>query len=262
MDVKSAGYQGHTVFKLLDELITYYDWWSFSIMSFMTSGTKSVINIDTYVYSSIQGTLQSIKLVLQDGQINDAYALIRKYQDAIIMNVYTTLYLSDNHSLDNFIVTKIQGWMEGSEQLPNFRAMTNYIKDHKDTKALYNLINKDDRYERIRDRCNNNTHYNFYRNVMLNDSKVYNENRGKYLDTIQHDLKHLILMHLAYIFSIAEHYMVSSDYMDHLECDMTPPEDSEYWVANGVQEIFDQIVQKLRPDIAKHILEGTSMKLN
>jgi hypothetical protein len=56
--------------------------------------------------------------------------------------------------------------------------------------------------------------------------------------------------------------MVSSDYMDHLECDMTPPEDSEYWVANGVQEIFDQIVKKLRPDIAKHILEGTSMKLN
>jgi hypothetical protein len=111
MAVKSAEYQNHTVFKLLDELISYYDWWSFSIMSFMTMGTKSVINIDTYVYSSIQGTLQSIKLVLQNGQINDAYALIRKYQDAIIMNVYTNLYLSDNHSLDNFIVKKIQGWM-------------------------------------------------------------------------------------------------------------------------------------------------------
>jgi len=261
MDVKSADYQDHKVFKQLDKLIDYYDWWSFSIMHFMTMGTKSVLNIDTYVYSSIQGTLQSIKLVLKDGQINDAYALIRKYQDAIIMNVYTNLYLSDNHSLDNFIVKRIQGWMDGSEQLPNFRAMTNYIKDNKATKTLYDLINIDDRYERIRDRCNNNTHYNFYRNVMLNDSKVYNQNRSKYLDTIHHDLKHLVLMHLAYIFSIAEHYMASSDYMDHLDCGMNPPEGSQYWVANGVQEIFDQIIRSLRPDIATYILENTSMKL-
>jgi hypothetical protein len=49
--------------------------------------------------------------------------------------------------------------MDGSDQLQNFRAMTNYIKDNSATKALYDLINKDDRYKRIRDRCNNNTHY-------------------------------------------------------------------------------------------------------
>lgn len=262
MDVKSTEYQNHTVFALLDELITYYDWWSFSIMSFMSSGTKSIINIDTYIYSSIHGTLQSIKLILQDGQINDAYALIRKFQDAIVMNVYTNLYLSDNHSLDNFIVKKVQGWLDGSDQLPNFRAMTNYIKDNRATKTLYDLINKDDRYERIRDRGNNNTHYNFYSNVILNVSNAYNKDRGKYLDTIKHDLEHLVLMHLAYIFSIAEHYMVSSDYMDHLECGMTPPENSQYWVANGVQEIFDKIIKKSRPDIAKYVLETTSMQLN
>lgn len=206
--------------------------------------------------------MQSIKLVLQDGQINDAYALIRKYQDAIIMNVYTNLYLSDNHSLDNLIVKQIQGWMDGSEQLPNFRTMTNYIKDNKSTKELYSLINCDSRYERIRDRCNDNTHYNFYRNVMLNDSKIHNKNRGKYLDIIQHDLKHLFLMHLAYMFSIAEYYMASSDYMDHLDIGITPPENSQYWVAYKVQNIFNEVVKRTRPDIALYILKNTSMDLN
>ncbi len=261
MHVESQEYQEHPLFGKLDELAKFYDWWSFSIMMFMTSGTKSVLNIDTYVYSSMKGTLESIKLILKNGHINDAYALIRKFHDSIIMNVYTNLYLTYNHSLENFIVEEIDGWIQGTKQLPNFRAMTNFIKDNPETRELYLLINIDDRYEKIRDRCNNNTHYNFYRNVMLNDNKIYNKDSYRYLDTIQHDINHLVVMHLTYIFSIAEHYMMSSDYTDHLDCGTTPPEDSQYWVANAIQNIFDDLIRKLRPDLSAYILSKVCMIL-
>ena len=39
--------------------------------------------------------------------------------------------------------------------------------------------------------------------------------------------------------------MMSSDYLDALECNMQPEADSQYWVAPFVQEIFDDIVTPL-----------------
>ncbi len=261
MNVESREYQEHPVFDKLDKFISFYEWWSNSIMLFSTLGTKSIINIDTYVYSSMKGTLESIKLILSNGKINDTYAILRKFHDSIIMNVYTNLYLDDNHSLKNLIVKQVDGWMQGTEQLPNFRTMTNFIKDNAKTKELYILINTNSRYDKIRERCNNNTHYNFYSNVMLNDNKVYNDSRGKYLDAIQHDLIHLVIMHLTYIFTVSEHYMISSDYTDFLDCGITPPEDSQYWVAIAIQEIFDEVIKRNRSDLAKYILSRTCMKL-
>jgi hypothetical protein len=42
---------------------------------------------------------------------------------------------------------------------------------------------------------------------------------------------------------------------------MTPPENSQYWVASYIQEIFDDLIKKRRPDIANLIREKTSMEL-
>lgn len=262
MKVEGKDYQEHSVFKQLDEFIEFYDDWSMQVMSFLTMGTKGVINIDTYVYSSISGTLDSINLTLQNGRINDAYALLRKYHDSAILDVYINLYLEDNHSLENFIVEKVQNWVQGTDQLPNFRGMTNYIKDNVKVKHLYQLLNHDDRYDKIRDRCNNNTHYNFYRNVMLNDNKIYNKDRLKYLEQFSYDLGQLLLLHFSYIFFLCPHYMASSDYADHLECGMPPPDGCQNWVANNIQDVFTNLIEHERPDIGTYIKSTSPMDLS
>src|SRR5258705_747882 len=77
-------------------------------MGWVTQGTiGSVLNIDTYVYSSIRGTLDSIKDILIKGRISDSYALLRKYHESVIINVYSNLYLEDNFSIENFVVEKL-----------------------------------------------------------------------------------------------------------------------------------------------------------
>jgi len=88
-DSDSNGYRQHEVFNNLNNYSSFYDSLSFSIMGFVSLGTRAVINIDTYVYSSIQGTLESIKLILESGRIGDAYALLRKYHDSVTLNLYT-----------------------------------------------------------------------------------------------------------------------------------------------------------------------------
>lgn len=108
-------YKEHHVFKQLSEYADFYKSLAFSVFGFITQGTKAICNIDSYVYSSIQGTLESIKDILIKGRINDSYALLRKYYDSTIINVYSNLYLNENFSLDNFVVKKIDNWLKGKE---------------------------------------------------------------------------------------------------------------------------------------------------
>lgn len=123
------------------------------------------------------------------------------------------------------------------------------------------MLRKDDKYKKIRDRCNDNTHYNFYHNVLLNDNEIHNPNRIKYLDAVSFDMRALFIQHFAYIFYLNDHYFMSSNYVDCFDVGMPPEEGSQYWVAPFIQEIFSEIIEKYRPDIAKEIKDKTVMKL-
>ena len=79
MQVKSEDYQSHAVFSDLTRYISFYKSLTMSIFLFPTMGTKALANIDSYTYSSMHGTLESIHSILLSGRINDAYCLLRKY---------------------------------------------------------------------------------------------------------------------------------------------------------------------------------------
>lgn len=259
MMVNNKDYKEHAVFSELDIYSDFYNSFSRSIMGFATMGTTAMLNMDTYVYSSIQGTVDSIKLLLEKGRINDSYCLLRKYYDSTIINVYSNLYLEDNRSIDKFLVEQINNWLHGKEQLPEYRVMSQYIRRSERLKEINALLYADDRYKKIRSRCNDHTHYNFFNHVMLNDSEIYLKSRLAVLNYLSSDLRDIFVLHLSYIFSLHQHYMMASDYMDYLDCGMQPPVNSQYWVAPFIQKTFYEIIKKNRPDIASLILSNTSM---
>jgi guanylate kinase len=51
-------YTQHSIFEQSKFYSNFYDLLTFSIMHFISMGTKSFLNIDTYVYSSIKGTIE------------------------------------------------------------------------------------------------------------------------------------------------------------------------------------------------------------
>jgi hypothetical protein len=259
--ITDKAYLEHPIFEQLTNFAEFYKSLSFSIMSFVSMGTRAVINIDTYVYSSMQGTLESIIDVLAKERINDAYALLRKFYDAAIINVYTNLYLDEYFSIENFVVEKIEKWLKGKEQLPDIRSMNNYIQKSEKVAKIYELLHKDKRYSELRDRCNDHTHYNFYHNVLLNDGQVFIKNRNTVLDKFSQDLENIFILHISYLFYINEHYMMSSDYVDSLDCGITPEPDSQYFVAPFIQEIFDTVIRKNRADLAMEIKSKSIMQL-
>jgi hypothetical protein len=261
MMVTDPEYQNHPVFSELDRHITFYKQLAQSVFSWVSLGTGAACNIDSYVFSSIQGTLTSIRAILRDGRINDAYALLRKYYDSAIINIYSNLYLQDHFSVENFVVKQIDNWRKGKTRLPEYRIMAQYIRSSSRVTPITAVLFADDRYKRLRDRCNDHTHYNFYRNVLLNDSEIALPGRGLALDQFSTDARDVLILHVAYLFCANGHYMMSSDYRDSIECGMIPEPDSQYWVAPFVQDVFDQTVAKHRPDVAATIREHTSMHL-
>ena len=168
MMVSEEKYRGHKVFSELDEYIDFYRGLSMSVMSFATMGTTAFVSMDTYVYSSIQGTVDSIKTLLEKGRINDCYSLVRKYFDSVIINVYSNLYLQDHRSIESYIVEKINNWLHGKEQLPEYRVMSQYIRKSINLKEVNDLLYATDFYKNVRDRCTDHTHYNYFQNVLLN----------------------------------------------------------------------------------------------
>lgn len=254
-------YTEHPVFEQLLKYAEFYEKLAFSIIQFISMGTRSIMNIDTYVYLSIQETLKSIRDILIQGRINDAYTLLRKYYDAAIINIYTILYLDDNFSGENFVVEKIENWRNGKEQLPDIRTMNNYIQKSEKVSTIYRLLHKDERYSKLRERCNNHTHYNFYYNVVQNNSQIFSEHKLSILNRFAKDIEDIFILHLSYIFYLNDHYLMDSDYIDCLDCGITPEPDSQYWVAPFIQNIFDTVIKEKRMDLAIEIKKKTAMAL-
>lgn len=254
-------FRQHHVFADLDKYADFYNLLSRAVLSFLTPGTKSAWNIDSYTFSSIQGTLESIKNVLTRGRINDAYALLRKYHDAAIINVYSGLYLKNNFGIENMVVAKIDNWIRGKERLPEFSEMSEYIRSSPDLAEITRLLDQESPYGDLRQRCNDHMHYNAYHNLLLNDKELYLPDRLAVMEGFSKELDNVFILHVAYLFYLNDHYMSSSDYLDHLECGMEPSDGSQDYVAPFVQDIFDSVVKKKRADIALAIKKHTAMQL-
>lgn len=264
-------YNKHFVFEQLKSYSDFYDLLSDSKFEETIHGIRPEIRgFHMAQYLSIKGTIDSIKDILSKGRINDAYALLRKYYDGTMTNIYVDLYLEENYQMENILkenfsiedlmVKKIDNWTTGMEPLPEYRVINNYIINSPKSSGLYQVIHKDDRYKRIRERCNDNTHYNYFYNMLRNDS-IDNPNRVKYLEIFAGDIEALFIQHIAYIFYLDNCTMRSSNYTDCMMMGIEPEEGSEYWVASYVQEIFDTVIKPKRYDIAKVIKENTMMDL-
>jgi hypothetical protein len=260
-------YLKHGVFNDLKHYSEFYRSLSDSVMNWISMGTSSIINIDTYVFTSIHGTIESIHDVLIKGRINDSYALLRKYYDSVIINLYSNLILKDKFSIENFIVQEIDGWLKGSKTMPSFEKMSKYILASSKLVEMNNLLYngckfKGSRFEEIRERCNQHTHYLFYDNLLLNDNEILNTKRPIAMDTFKNDILEIFTMHLFVLFYLNDHYMMSSDYQDSIDIGVPPVEGSQYEVAPFIQEIFDDCLKLKSSEAVNLIKNSSSMRLN
>lgn len=254
-------YLNHKVFEDLKFMKKFYDSISMSCFCFVAKGTYGIANYASYVYSAIEGTLDSITILLEKGRINDAYTLIRKLFDDILLEIYMDVILKDKISIDNLFVQEVNEWIQGKHRIPKTEKILKYLKESQRTKDLYPLFGWDTYLKKNRELLDDSVHSNRFKLMLLNCNTIYIEDRERHLKNCEVILNQLFLIHLSFIFHLNSPYVMASDLIDYIEMGMTPPEGSEKRIAPFAQEAFDKII-KPHMSIANFIISTCPLEIS
>lgn len=251
--VNYEAYQKHQVFDLIDDMISVYDGISFTCFSFVPNGVLAAGNYASYVYMSLRSTLTSIKTLLKDGHIADAFTLIRKLFDTVLADIYLDVVREDKYDWKESLVVKdIDEWLKGQHWIPRTDKIQSVLKKSESTKELYPFFGWDTYLKNNRELLDIHVHASSYSSILLNCQDVYIKDREKQLSNAVIVLKQIMLIHLSFIFYMNGHYMMATSHMDYLEMGETPPEGSERWIAPYAQKAFDKYI-KPYPKIAAFV---------
>lgn len=236
-------YLKHKVFDDLKYMMEFYDSISMSCFSFVASGTHGITNYASYVYTAIEGTLDSISILLSKGRINDAYTLIRKLFDDILLEIYMDVTLKDKFSIDNYFVEEVNEWIQGKHRIPKTEKILKCLTSSEKTKGIYPLFGWDTYLKKNRELLDDSVHSNRFNLMLLNCNKIYIEDRERHLKNCEIVLNQLFLLHVSFIFHLNPQYLMAPDYMDYMEAGQTPPTGCENWIARFAQETFEKVIK-------------------
>lgn len=273
-------YYKHKIFELLEDL---YDFYGFIASSSCDTADGLMItgrfSVGYHIYSSIQGTIESIKILIYAGRLNDVFALSRKYDDAILTALYITKLIKQGESKIieteedlNSILTNslVREWSNKGKPL--------YWQCDKPKKEIKNI----DKYIWIllgfqtnnsssckekeksqRQKCNDNVHYNSLSVFTNNDYETLQQNNKGLilLDQLYDVLLQSFAMHFSYLYIMKPYIYGSNDYISSLEDGIQPEEGSERWVASIVQDVFDKYIKAEYKEAANYLIKMNLMEL-
>lgn len=266
-----VGYDDHIAFTYLDTIKSFYNTLSWCNISRVETSAilsqSSIFSTITYIYSSIEGTIESISALLRNGRCNDAFALVRKYCDSIILDIYKYILVREIEdrfhlelSIESIKDNRIKAWIDSEDALFNEKETgkiyAKIAEVHPQLTKLFNLTDRDTLYHKLRNICNDNVHYNHLYNMMANDYemiKSHKEMRNFYINSISKAIVLFFTIHFAFIYESNPMIYMSTDYVDHLDCGASPPEGCERWVCQSVQNAFDDVVKPNNPSIATYL---------
>lgn len=260
-------YKNDKIFQILEEIGKFYEFLSTSDATTTVSVAKGPINYNTDIFSSLFNTLDSIKQLLALGRINDAFSLIRKYNDAVIIHIYSLivsedeerLFFDDNHSLYNNIVN---GWVNGKACLiekgdyeSKEKAYLSVIKG-KDLALKRLLFNKQAQvvYGQKRSIGDDNIHYNNWNTFRLNNSQIMDYPISLSLLSEAYDtIRLLFVIHFSYLILLKPMVMLSCNYICELEEGLVPDEETKNYAASIVCDMFEKYIGTFDKELAGYL---------
>lgn len=265
-------YLEHQVFSDISDLMVLY--YKLSESSKPAVGLGFNIFLDEAFFDSIKDSLDSIQTILLKGRLNDAYALLRKYYDTAIINIYTDIYLYENFnlkffnenikSIEELDVKKISDWIRQEKELPWYQNLSKYINDSETLKPISSLLKENDKegkYHEIRNRCNDQVHFNYYFTLLLNDDQINFKQRIEVLNQFHLDLIDIFILHFSFIIYRKGEYITDQDYFDAIEAGLISIYD-ESWASKIIIDVFQKMIKPNRPDIANLLIEKTGFDFN
>ena len=255
-EINRESYQKHPVFQIIEHMMDYYDGLAETCFHFIPEGTFGAVNYASYVYLSIHSTLNSIRMLLKVGHINDAFVLIRKLFDTVLVEIYFDVVRKEKFDwIETLVVKDVDEWLNGKHRIPRTEKILSVLKNSHSTKDLYLFFGWETYLKKNRELLDDSVHANRYSSILLNCPSVHIDDRERQLKKASIVLDQIMLIHMSFIFYLNGHYMMASNYIDYLDMNMIPPKGSEYWLASFAQTAFDEFIkphEKLATFIKEH----------
>jgi len=214
-------------------------------------------NVGSVVFSAIANRLKTIRFAVSNGFLSDAYVLMRMIFEDIFTFIYLEVRIGDGRGDDG-----IRQWIRGKKKLHslNVKQLLSFLTSNNgDIKGCFDLLDVAGKYVAIKSYCNDYVHNNRLSNLILNtdsvtDEKAHYERLSEYLEA----LKCLLFSVLCIL---KPHYASSSDYIDHAELGLSPPDGCQYWVAPFLQKEFEKLYRSNR-ELAKVIAGSSYMEFD
>lgn len=256
----SEAYKNHQIFDEIEDMILLYDSLEYRASYFISHNIRRTINYDTYIFMSMKGTLLSIKTLLQNARIADAFVLARKLLDDILVYVYFSIIVEEP-TCAKADFEGIQKWMEENCRIPSLKKVLETIKESDQVGALYTILGWKTYLKYNRRIMDNFVHSNSFTNIALNCNTPYMPSqREKSLDSMLTILRQSMMIQFSFLFVLSPQYLMASDYIDSLELGVEPQEGANCWLAPFAQEAFDKYITDNKR-LAKFIKDATSLKI-
>lgn len=238
----SKSYLNHPVFDEIENIKTFYDGIAYTCTS-ITTHTTTILNYDSDVFYAIFNTIDSIKVLLKIGRINDVYVLVRKYFDDVLVETYIDVTLKDKSDIwTNIFVDDVEAWLNERHRIPKMEKLLKILKESDRSKDLYPYFGWETYLKHNREFLDDSVHGNRFSRYVLNCNTYYIE-RENHLKNIHLLLKQIFTMHLSFIFYLNADYIMATDYIDYIEMNLPPPNGSEFWLASYAQDAFDRYIK-------------------
>lgn len=218
------------------------------------------------VVTSCELTAGSVISCCESGCMADAYSMLRKYRDDMFFYLYVVVYdtynkLENNSKLVAQMEKNIERWVNNN--LDNL-----YIGDilmaigqsprAKDAVRKYKLKSY---FDTIGNRLNNYVHSNGVLFYNRNVNAYQGDHLQKQMQELLKDMRFITITFLFLLTLSSPLSIMSTDYIDSLDCGLMPTEGSEYWVAPFVENYIKENICFIDESCLNYLRENTSMAL-
>lgn len=215
-------------------------------------------------------TLQSIRICCEYGNIADANTLLRKYRDDLFFYLYIVSvgvnydWLKADNEINKH-EANIGSWINNSLNNLHISEMLKYIARTPKTNEAVKKYNLQKSFDRIGKELNNFVHANgiSYYNIPYQkfgfDGFVTAES---VTENLIHNIKYFTVTFIFLITMTKQVFVMSDDYIDYLDCNMTPPDGCQYWVAPFIIDFFNSNKTLIDKDCIDYLKELTGMELS
>ncbi len=214
------------------------------------------------VATSLELTMGNIIVCCESACIADANTLLRKYRDDLFFYLYISVYNSldkcskqakamanqiikwANNNLTNFTISEVLKEIAADPQL-------------KDAILKYNLKGS---FQKISAALNNYVHGNGYTYYNRNINAYRERELAVELNNLDHKARYMTIVFLLLLIFCSPLSVMAEDYIDYLDFDDIPPEDSQYWVAPFVERFVQENISLVDENCLDYLRENTMMQ--